>query len=1390
LDDKHRNGINPSATPNAFFLNGQTPPDGAYVSFIQIGGSLQQSVSGFTIGQTYQLSYFEAERGQAGAVSRPYAKVGGQIVVAEHDRARLPQGFVQILSEPFVATATTMLIELGNNDPAQAGAPTGDNTALFDRVWVRAFTPTAAPVIPHGGFEEVAQPANNWKQASGAGGGSLNGSAWIWTAGGGVTRNLGAFHPGGPAASEGVQFALFQNVSSAVQTVQGFSVGNTYNLSFDVAKRNTTNGNDLKIILDEGLPTQVVLYDNPEITNNAFAATTTAGFIAQKASYTITLRGTRMDGDRTTYVDNLRVTSPNGAVITLKEVAGVDTYQVGSGPVVSVTNASLTINGTSGDDTLVVDYSGGNPIPVGGMTFNGGGQVSTNPADRIVLQNGSATNVNHAFTNNSDGTINIDGSVVTYTGLEPITDNLSVTDRVFTFTGAAENITISDDPGSLANVTRIDSSLGEHVDFTTPTNSLRLVTNGGDTGSINAFDPIFNTPSFILEDLSGTASPWSLGAAERIPNATSVTITGDAVLNLAGVNETINALNGNGRVNNAAAAPSVLTVSSGAFSGVLSNSGTSTLGLTKVSLGTLTLSGAAANTASGPTTVNDGDLVLQKTAGLTAIAGPLNIGNASGSDVVRLAANDQIADGSVITFLSGGGGNSAKFELNGYNETVGGIQSNANQASVIQNTEAGAPAGGNNPALLTVNSAASFIYDGLIRNGGGGSIGLVKDGTGTLTLRDGFGANLTNYTGGTTINGGRLVVDNLSAFVSSPIIINSTAADALTFNQTTNNLSVAALISGAGHLTKSGAATLTLINTSNSYAGVTTFAGGVLDAASLSNFGANSSLGNRAADSGPGNVGLLFRGGTLRYSGVANQSTNRAVRISTTGGGTIESSGTGTLSFTAASSPDFFENPGARTLTLTGTNTGANVFAMQISQAGGQTTLNKQGVGTWQITNNTNNYTGETILGGGVLNVSSVSDYGLPSAIGARTLGEENGGLTGVGLHFVGGTLQYTGASNQSTNRHIRVFTGLGATIDSSGTGTLSFTRSGANINLFDSPGTRTITLTGTNTGTNTFSLTLENQGGSPTSLLKNGVGRWILNGVNTNTGTTTVNAGNLTLQGGAAIANNSGLVSVADGATLQLDASETVGSFSGAALSTLVLQNFGLTASTGNVPIGSVTTGNTGRITALGGAIVDNNGATNNISGVGVTLEATAGIGDGDAIETQVSNLETDNNDGLLAGANGTNVQITNSVGGLLTVTDVTSGAGLGGADNAEGATTIINGSPLTIASSSISAGPVVFTAMDSMNPGDDLTVNSGVTVQSTGSSVTLNGGDDVNLLGTAVVAAATTITVNVDANVVDPDVGVGGVLRWRRGRTSARRLRSSTATAMMIRSARRWCC
>ncbi|MDY3557470.1 hypothetical protein R5W24_006664, partial [Gemmata sp. JC717] len=66
----------------------------------------------------------------------------------------------------------------------------------------------------------------------------------------------------------------------------------------------------------------------------------------------------------------------------------------------------------------------------------------------------------------------------------------------------------------------------------------------------------------------------------------------------------------------------------------------------------------------------------------------------------------------------------------------------------------------------------------------------------------------------------------------------------------------------------------------------------------------------------------------------------------------------------------------------------------------------------------------------------------------------------------------------------------------------------------------------------------------------------------NTYTGTTTVSAGTLTLNGGAAIADTSA-VSVSAGGTLTLGANETVGSFAGAG--NVTLGAFTLTAGGNN---------------------------------------------------------------------------------------------------------------------------------------------------------------------------------------------------------------------------------
>ena len=117
--------------------------------------------------------------------------------------------------------------------------------------------------------------------------------------------------------------------------------------------------------------------------------------------------------------------------------------------------------------------------------------------------------------------------------------------------------------------------------------------------------------------------------------------------------------------------------------------------------------------------------------------------------------------------------------------------------------------------------------------------------------------------------------------------------------------------------------------------------------------------------------------------------------------------------------------------------------------------MNKSGAGTL-VLSGANSYSGETNFGAGVINVATLSNYGVAGSLGNRATDT----TTSVGLHFTGGTLQYTGSTAQSTDRQIRMLNGVKTFIDASGTGggTMSFTSSVANVNTWDTPGARTLT--------------------------------------------------------------------------------------------------------------------------------------------------------------------------------------------------------------------------------------------------------------------------------------------------------------------------------------------
>ena len=105
----------------------------------------------------------------------------------------------------------------------------------------------------------------------------------------------------------------------------------------------------------------------------------------------------------------------------------------------------------------------------------------------------------------------------------------------------------------------------------------------------------------------------------------------------------------------------------------------------------------------------------------------------------------------------------------------------------------------------------------------------------------------------------------------------------------------------------------------------------------------------------------------------------------------------------------------------------------------------------------------------------------MARAVGNRPFSLESANNNNIGLWFRGGTLQYTGSTPQTTDRMIRLLNTT-SSIDASGSNpsaTLQFTWNDASLNFFETGGTRTLTLTGSNTGVNVMSMHIYDQGGT-----------------------------------------------------------------------------------------------------------------------------------------------------------------------------------------------------------------------------------------------------------------------------------------------------------------------
>ncbi len=196
-------------------------------------------------------------------------------------------------------------------------------------------------------------------------------------------------------------------------------------------------------------------------------------------------------------------------------------------------------------------------------------------------------------------------------------------------------------------------------------------------------------------------------------------------------------------------------------------------GGTATATAALTLAGAAANTFTGSTIVDNGALVLGKTAAVGAVVGPLVIGDGVGGTnadaVIQTGQSGQVTNSVVVN-------SSGVLNLIGVNDTL---------ASLLLN--------GGNVSTLPVAAAAAF---------------------GTLTL----GANVESLAAATP------------ASISGLLVLNGNRIFDVNPGGSGNDLNVSSLISGGNEITKTGTGTLTFNGyQANTYSGQTTVAEGTLN---------------------------------------------------------------------------------------------------------------------------------------------------------------------------------------------------------------------------------------------------------------------------------------------------------------------------------------------------------------------------------------------------------------------------------------------------------------------------------------------------------------------------------------------------------------------------------
>jgi autotransporter-associated beta strand protein len=545
---------------------------------------------------------------------------------------------------------------------------------------------------------------------------------------------------------------------------------------------------------------------------------------------------------------------------------------------------ALQINSTGGNTTIssANRFTGGTTLTQGNLLLGNNTALGTGS---LALNGGkisSSSTGSQAPANNTTigGNVTLGDAVntgkLTFSGTMGLGGDIRTltTDSSVEFSGVVSNGGITKQGAS--TLTFLGASANTYTGLTT-------VRAGGLTLNKTAVDAIAGN---VLVNGTGILT---LGAANQINNASDVEVAAGTFA-LGAFSDTVNNLKLTGGTITGSAG-GILT-SSTAYdfqsSGNVTGSLAGTAGANKTTAGTVTFTGANANTYTGLTTVSAGSLVLGKTASVVALAGDALVNGGT----LQIVNSNQIQDSANVEVATGG-----TFAMGGNTDTVNGVKLTGGaitgtgvngiltsitaydlQSGSSSAVLAGA-AGANKTTAGTValNKANTYSGDTTLSAGtlqlgvaSVGSVGAITSsaiGTGILGLNGGTLSSDSNANrtilNATTIGGdvtlGDAVANGTLTFSAgvdlSGIARTLTTASAATFNGVVSN----------GGINKAGESTLTL-GGANTYSGLTTINQGTLAVTgSLLNTG-TVLVNDGGSLSGSGSVGAvtLASGSVLR----------------------------------------------------------------------------------------------------------------------------------------------------------------------------------------------------------------------------------------------------------------------------------------------------------------------------------------------------------------------------------------------------------------------------------------------------------------------------------------------------------------------------------------------